>query len=46
MPYTESMNYDRSCTCLVLYMILLVVVLLLVKFQMGEACALERRDMA
>jgi hypothetical protein len=44
MPYTERMSYDRSCPCLVLYLVLLV--LPLAEFQKGEACALKRRDMA
>lgn len=38
---TKLMSYDRSYTCLGLYTIL---ALLLVEIQMGEACALERRD--
>lgn len=43
MPYAERMSYDRSCPGLVLFM---VQVLPLAELQMGEACALERRDMA
>lgn len=43
MPYAERMSYDRSCPGLVLFMVL---VLPLAELQMGEACALERRDMA